>query len=167
MGSRRREGHHRPRRHPPVSLNQALDVRARGSTDGPPCGPAHHQRYSTPADLSSALILSSASQMRVRRRTSAPSPMRVTPRVSSRDASRLGITTRDSTSRLASRVEIRLSQRALDLSPTAKSVFVMSQREVEMHIMESRIAPLIGRLACLSRRLRGRRNTTSNRVQIR
>jgi len=161
MGSRRREGHHRPRRHPPVSLDQRLDARPHPSRrrSAAPQG----EGYSS--SRRSVLILRRPKAVSKDEDVLAPSG--VTPRVSSRDTSRLGITTRDSTSRLASRVEIRLSRRALDLSPTAKSVFVMSQREVEMHIMESRIATLIGRLASLSRRLRGRRNTTSNRVQIR
>jgi len=163
MGRRRCEGHHRPRRDPPVSLHE--HVRPRPSTGGPRCGPAQDEGYSS--SRSSALMVSSASKMRVRRTTRACLPPRVTTRVSSRDTTRLGITTRDSTSRTSSRVEFRLSKCSSDLSRGTKSVFVMSQREVEMHAIESRIAPLIGRLARLSRRLRWRRNVVSNGLQIR
>lgn len=163
MGSRRREGHHRPRRHPPVSLTttsalmviSASPMRVRRTVSGGPrsgrIGPVDQFEQRTPE----------------RQRGRACSPMRVTPRVSSRDTTRLGITTTDSPSRLAQRLEIRLSQHALDHSRGAKSVFVMSQREVEMHHMESRFATLIARLEHHSRRLRGRRNTTSNRVENR
>lgn len=168
MGSRRREGYHRPRRHPPVSLHNPADERSGHHVgcilmhrDG---GPVHQDApYGSARVSSSALMVSSASQMRVRRTMRARSPMRI----SSRDTTRLGITTTDSSSRLAQRLEIRLSQHALDHSRGAKSVFVMSQREVEMHNMESRFATLIARLEHHSRRLRGRRNTTSNRVQNR
>lgn len=46
-------------------------------------------------------------------------------------------------------------------------MFMMSQREVEMHIMESRAMTLIRRLARLSGRLRGRRIVLLNGLENR
>ena len=172
MGRRRRPRHHRPRRDAPVSGRITSDERSGHRVgcilmhrDG---GPVHQDApYGSTHASSSALMVSRPASRAVRRTTSAPSPSRVTTRVPSRLPHRLGITTRDSTSIGASTIDFRLSNTPLGASRGAKSVFVMSQREVEMHNMESCIVPLIGRLACLSRRLRGRRNALSNGLKKR
>ena len=172
MGAGRRDGRRRHRRHAPVTGSFNARSSQKPASACAPLIPANAGTQGEPRILSRFEAVRAASILHAQLHPSwIPTFVGMSgeesPRIALTTRARVGITARDSSPRtLASRLRESKSS-ARGASRGAKSVFAMSQREVEMHIMESRAMTLARRLDDLSRRLRGRRNARSNGVQIR